>query len=132
MFVDSCLPRAWKMNGLRDRKYFKYLAPQSLDMASQTSKVRAKLASLNTSLSELESLLEPLLAQSLPESTLELEPLQQAKLQTVLPYVVYDLVFSEFVVTAQGVEYSRSAVYLKTKGVDPKTHPVVSELVNPP
>lgn len=77
---------------------------KSLDMASQTNKVRAKLTSLNTSLGELESLLEPLLAKSLSESTLELEPLQKAKLQTVLPYVAYDLIFSEFlIITRYGI-----------------------------
>ncbi|KAF9451402.1 C1D-domain-containing protein [Macrolepiota fuliginosa MF-IS2] len=81
-------------------------------MANETNKVKAKLVSLNASLGELETLLEPLLAQSLPETIIGLEPMQQAKLQTVLPYIVYDLIF----------------IYLKTKGVAPGTHPVVPEL----
>jgi len=64
-------------------------------MAAQDSaKILAKLSTLSSSLDGLESLLEPLLAQPLPETLLALEPLQQAKLQTVLPYVVYDLVFT--------------------------------------
>lgn len=68
-------------------------------MANETSKVKAKLANLDASLGELEALLEPLLAQSLPETIIGLEPMQQAKLQTVLPYLVYDLVFSELPAT---------------------------------
>ncbi|KAF7347392.1 Nuclear nucleic acid-binding protein C1D [Mycena venus] len=47
-----------------------------------------------------------------PETTVALAPIEQAKLQTLLPYIVYDLVF----------------IYLKSKGIDPKTHPVVGEL----
>ncbi|KAF8273035.1 hypothetical protein EI94DRAFT_1564974, partial [Lactarius quietus] len=64
------------------------------------------------SLDELETGLDALLSQSLPEHILGLDTIQQAKLQVVIPYLVYDLVF----------------VYLKTKGLDPKTHPVVTEL----
>jgi hypothetical protein len=64
-------------------------------MKAETSKIKAKLANLNASLGELESLLEPLLAQSLPETLVGLELIQQAKLQTVLPYIAYDLVFSK-------------------------------------
>jgi exosome complex protein LRP1 len=63
-------------------------------MTSQTEKAKAKLAALSTSLGDLEAHLEPLFAQSLPETVLGLEQIQQAKLQTVLPYLVYDLVFS--------------------------------------
>jgi exosome complex protein LRP1 len=65
-------------------------------MAGETDKLKTRLAALNTSLGELESLLEPLLTQSLPETLLNLDPMQQAKFQTVLPYVIYDLVFSEY------------------------------------
>ncbi|KAF5384924.1 hypothetical protein D9615_001125 [Tricholomella constricta] len=81
-------------------------------MTSQTNKAKAKLATLSSSFDDLEALLEPLFAQTLPESIVGLEPIQQAKLQTVLPYLVYDLVF----------------IYLKSRGIDPKTHPVVPEL----
>lgn len=63
-------------------------------MTSETSKLKARLDTLFSSLDELEDYLEPLLSQSLPETIVGLEPLQQAKLQTVLPYLVYDLIFS--------------------------------------
>lgn len=81
-------------------------------MTSQTEKAKTKLSTLCTSFDDLEAQLAPLFEQTLPESIVGLEPIQQAKLQTVLPYLVYDLVF----------------IYLKSRGIDPKTHPVVSEL----
>ncbi|KAG6851380.1 hypothetical protein H0H93_005778 [Arthromyces matolae] len=81
-------------------------------MTTLTERAKARLATLTASFDDLEDILEPLFAQTLPETILGLEPIQQAKLQTVIPYLVYDLVF----------------IYLKTKGIDPKTHPVVSEL----
>ncbi|KAH8102387.1 Sas10/Utp3/C1D family-domain-containing protein [Cristinia sonorae] len=76
------------------------------------AKIRNKLKTLNDSLDELEEILEPLSDQTLPEILAGLEPLQQAKLQVDIPYVVYDLIF----------------IYLKTRGIDPKTHPVIGEL----
>ncbi|KAG8219419.1 hypothetical protein J3R82DRAFT_342 [Butyriboletus roseoflavus] len=81
-------------------------------MSTDTTKIRSKLAKLDKSLDALEAQLEPLFAQSLPETLLALDTIQQAKLQAVIPYVVYDLVF----------------VYLKSRGIDPKTHRVVAEL----
>lgn len=81
-------------------------------MSMATSKLRNKLSKLHDSLDKLEGELEPLLAQPLAESLVVLDTIQQAKLQVVIPYVVYDLVF----------------VYLKTRGIDPTTHPVVTEL----
>ncbi|TCD62148.1 hypothetical protein EIP91_007276 [Steccherinum ochraceum] len=75
-------------------------------------KIRSKLNVLNGSLDELEEKLESLFTQTLPETLAGLEPLQQAKLQVDIPYIVYDLIF----------------IYLKTCGVDPKTHPVIAEL----
>ena len=63
-------------------------------MAEDTAKVSAKLAALNLSLDELETMLEPLFTQSLPETVAGLETIQQAKLQVALPYVLYDLIFS--------------------------------------
>ncbi|KAJ6541854.1 Sas10/Utp3/C1D family-domain-containing protein [Mycena capillaripes] len=81
-------------------------------MTTETTKLKAKLASLTSSLSGLEESLAPLFAQTLPETTVALTPIEQAKLQTLLPYIVYDLVF----------------IYLKSKGIDPKSHPVVGEL----
>ncbi|THG99876.1 hypothetical protein EW026_g2567 [Hermanssonia centrifuga] len=81
-------------------------------MATDPSKVSARLSTLNNSLDELEATLEPLFSQTLPESVVGLEKIQQAKLQVALPYVLYDLVF----------------IYLKTRGIDPKAHPVIAEL----
>ncbi|KAM5532258.1 hypothetical protein V8D89_014097 [Ganoderma adspersum] len=81
-------------------------------MADAADKLLAKLATLNNSLDDLEEKLEPLLAQTLPESLLPLETIQQVKLNVALPYLVYDLIF----------------IYLKTRGIDPKSHPVVAEL----
>ncbi|ESK96191.1 exosome-associated family protein [Moniliophthora roreri MCA 2997] len=80
--------------------------------ANETRKAKSRLANLSASLDELEGHLQPLLSKTLPETLLALEPLQQAKLLTDIPYLVYDLVF----------------IYLKSRGVDPKTHPVVPEL----
>ncbi|KAF8347005.1 hypothetical protein F5887DRAFT_71718 [Amanita rubescens] len=81
-------------------------------MTTETAKLKSRLSALASSVNDLEELLEPLFAQSLPESIMALEPMQQAKLQTVLPYLVYDLIF----------------IYLKARGIDPRSHPVVSEL----
>ncbi|KAI0364081.1 C1D-domain-containing protein [Pilatotrama ljubarskyi] len=81
-------------------------------MSEGSEKLLAKLDSLNDSLDDLEEKLEPLLAQTLPESLLPLETIQQVKLNVAIPYLVYDLIF----------------IYLKTRGIDPKTHPVVAEL----
>ncbi|KIL01059.1 hypothetical protein PAXRUDRAFT_29405 [Paxillus rubicundulus Ve08.2h10] len=81
-------------------------------MTTDSNRIRSKLTKLNKSLDELESQLEPLFSQSLPETLLGLEIIQQAKLQVIIPYVVYDLVF----------------VYLKSRGIDPNTHPVINEL----
>ena len=69
-------------------------------MTSETSKLKAKLAALTSSFDDLETLLEPLLSQTLPETLVGLEPIQQAKLQTVLPYLVYDLIFSSFALSS--------------------------------
>ncbi|KAH9004140.1 hypothetical protein EDB86DRAFT_3062472 [Lactarius hatsudake] len=81
-------------------------------MSDDTLKVKKRLSTLSSSLDELENGLAAMLSQSLPELLIGLDTIQQAKLQVIIPYLVYDLVF----------------VYLKTKGLDPKTHPVVAEL----
>ncbi|KAI0257250.1 hypothetical protein BJV78DRAFT_1150209 [Lactifluus subvellereus] len=81
-------------------------------MSDDTLRIKRKLSALTSSLDDLETGLSTLLSQSLPEVVLDLETIQQAKLQVVVPYLVYDLVF----------------VYLKTRGLDPKTHPVIAEL----
>lgn len=62
-------------------------------MSADATKIRSKLAKLDKSLDQLESQLEPLFAQSLPETLLALDTIQQAKLQVIVPYVVYDLIF---------------------------------------
>lgn len=96
------------------------------------TKIRTKLKTLNESLDELEEKLEPLFAQTLPEVLAGLETLQQAKLQVDIPYVVYDLIFSVCSLDSPPafcVFIAFSKVYLKTRGIDPKTHPVIGELV---
>lgn len=65
-------------------------------MSDGSEVLLSKLDSLNDSLDDLEERLEPLLAQTLPESLLPLETIQQVKLNVALPYLVYDLVFSLF------------------------------------
>ena len=62
-------------------------------MSDDTRKVRRKLATLTNSLDDLETRLASLLSQSLPELILSLDTIQQAKLQVVISYLVYDLVF---------------------------------------
>ncbi|KAJ3869291.1 Sas10/Utp3/C1D family-domain-containing protein [Lentinula novae-zelandiae] len=82
--------------------------------SAETRKAKSRLKVLSSSLTEIEAAIAPLLSgeRTLPEILLALEPLEQAKLQTALPYLVYDLIF----------------IYLRTRGIDPKTHPVVAEL----
>ena len=65
-------------------------------MTENPNKIRSRLSALTKSLDELGKILEPLFSQSLPESLVGLETIQQAKLQVDIPYVVYDLVFSLF------------------------------------
>lgn len=85
------LPRRRNSHSLRPLSFSGH---RSLIMATDTAKVAAKLAALTASFDDLEALLEPLFADPLPETLLALEPLQQAKLQTLLPYILYDLIFS--------------------------------------
>jgi hypothetical protein len=68
---------------------------ERLAMSTSTGKLKAKLSALNLSLDELEAELEPLLAQTLPETVVNLAPVQQAKLQVLLPYLVHGLIFGE-------------------------------------
>jgi exosome complex protein LRP1 len=60
-----------------------------------TSKAAKKVTKLSDSLDALEAQLEPLLSQSLVETAAGLETLQEAKLHTLLPYLINDLIFSE-------------------------------------
>jgi exosome complex protein LRP1 len=111
-----------------------FCAPESCAsvMDTETNRLKAKLSTLNESLDGIEAQLESLLAQTLPETIVGLETMQQAKLQVVLPYVVYDLVFSAYSIIYHlpNSQNNLWSVYLKAKGIDPKSHPVVAELVN--
>lgn len=99
---------------------------------SKSKKAIAKVDALSASLDELESKLEPLFAKPLSETLGSLEAIQQAKLNVVLPYLINDLVFSKFssFLAALGCLLYHYSVYLKTRGADPKTHPVIGELVS--
>ena len=55
----------------------------------------AKVNALAKSLDELENKLEPLLSKPLSETMGPLDPLQQAKLNVVLSYLINDLIFSK-------------------------------------
>lgn len=87
--IDSC----WFRRATLTLTIFKLLQG-SPAMTSETNKVKAKLAALSASFDDLEAELEPLFSQTLPETIIGLESIQKAKLQTVLPYLVYDLIFS--------------------------------------
>lgn len=62
-------------------------------MSNDTLKIKKQLSTLATELDELETNLAALLSQPLPELIHGLDTIQQAKLQVVIPYLVYDLVF---------------------------------------
>lgn len=63
-------------------------------MSTSKKKMIAKVASLSDSLDQLEAKLEPLFMQTLPETLVSLDTLQQAKMQVLLPYLINDLIFS--------------------------------------
>jgi exosome complex protein LRP1 len=62
-------------------------------MASNSSKLTAKLDTVNACLDQLEAELIPLLSQSLPETAVNLSAIQQAKLHVLLPYLTNGLLF---------------------------------------
>jgi hypothetical protein len=62
-------------------------------MSDDTLKIKRKLSTLANSLDDLETNLTALSSQSLPGLVIGLDTIQQAKLQVVIPYLVYDLVF---------------------------------------
>ncbi|KAG9042729.1 hypothetical protein FS837_010466 [Tulasnella sp. UAMH 9824] len=80
-------------------------------MASNT-KTSDRVEDIMDSLNSLEDILAPLLAKPLSDTLSKLEVLDQAKLQTTLAYVAQDLIF----------------MYLKTRGIDPATHPVMGQM----
>ena len=62
-------------------------------MSDDTLKTKRKLSTLTNSLDDLETSLTALSSQYLPDLVIGLDTVQQAKLQVVIPYLVYDLVF---------------------------------------
>ena len=62
-------------------------------MSDDTLKIRRKISTLTIALDALETNLTALSSQSLPELVIGLDTIQQAKLQVLIPYLVYDLVF---------------------------------------
>lgn len=88
------------------------------------------LLSIEQSLDTLDEALAPLLEKDLYTTLSQLDLLQKAKLQVLLPYVVNDLVFSEYSVAQRDHQvHDCCVVYLKTRGINPKTHSVFGELV---
>ncbi|KZS91581.1 hypothetical protein SISNIDRAFT_487249 [Sistotremastrum niveocremeum HHB9708] len=67
---------------------------------------------IENDLDTLEDILEPLLAHPLEDTLANLSVINKAKLQTLIPYVVHDLIIS----------------YLKVRGVDVRSHGVMSEM----
>lgn len=100
-------------------------------MATDIKKQISKVTALRVSLQELEQKLEPLFSKPLQDTLESLDTLQQAKLQVVITYLINDLIFStqSFQWACVVLFMPILPVYLKTRGIDPKTHAVVSELV---
>ena len=71
--------------------------------ATDTNKLRTRVAILDKLLDDFDGQLDDLLAKSLPETLLGLDTLQQAKLQVTVPYLVYDLVISEFSISNSAI-----------------------------
>lgn len=63
-------------------------------MSKSLEKLQSKLLATNDALDELEDALEPLLARPLAETLSELDNAQKAQMNVLLPYIVYDLIFS--------------------------------------
>ena len=85
---EECRNLKFKIYGILTRTCF-----VGTIMSDDTLKIKRRLSALASSLDELETDLAALLSQSLPELVLGLDTIQQAKLQVVVPYLVYDLVF---------------------------------------
>ena len=84
MFQNFSIPRVLDVH----RVFYKM-------SATDTNKLRTRVAILDKLLDDFDGQLDDLLAKSLPETLLGLDTLQQAKLQVTVPYLVYDLVISE-------------------------------------
>jgi exosome complex protein LRP1 len=80
-------------------------------MSDDTLKIRRKISTLTRSLDDLETSLAALSSQSLPDLVIGLDTIQQAKLQVVIPYLVYDLVFGPSYKNSPFVSPSRSSIH---------------------
>jgi len=86
----ACIP-SMQMFNLRIRcvsQLRRHQVVSCLYPMEETRKAKSALNTLNVLLDDLQDKLDPLFQQSLPDSLVALSPIQQAKLQTVLPYVV--------------------------------------------
>lgn len=140
--------------GLRTRSRSPYAMSASSSSSSGSDSeddsvvLQSTVTDLNASLSAFEHAhLQPLLAASLKDTLGQVEgDIDRAKLLVTLGYVIEDLVWSEslpycLLLVGLGLQdglkeltYTRptsfplTLVYLKTKGINPETHPVVPEL----
>ncbi len=89
------------------------------------------LGALSDSLDGLEAILDPLFEQTLQQNLDKLDAIQKAKMSVLVAYVIQDLVMSVYFVPSVlfVLLMFYAEVYLKTKGIDPKTHPVTTEMV---
>eukprot|EP00761_Pharyngomonas_kirbyi_P012269 gb/GECH01012296.1/.p1 GENE.gb/GECH01012296.1/~~gb/GECH01012296.1/.p1 ORF type:complete len:169 (+),score=33.52 gb/GECH01012296.1/:1-507(+) len=74
--------------------------------------VNKEIETFKRALSDIEEHIQPFLKQNLTELSDNLDPLKRAKLHVTMAYTVNTLFF----------------MYLRTQGIDPKDHPVSSEI----
>ncbi len=89
----------------------------------------ATLRDFNVSLDSIEAALAPLLTRPLNETREGLDAIQRAKLDVLVAYTINNLLWSESG-HHLGPLPQLTAVYLKTRGIDPDTHAVAKELVS--
>ena len=99
----------------------------AMDIPDPTLTVEA----LSNSLDELEGVLDPLFEQTLQQNLDKLDAIQKAKMSVLVAYVIQDLVMSVYLeIYVLFTSFMRCMeVYLKTKGIDPKTELVTTEMV---
>ena len=99
----------------------------AMDIPDPTLTVEA----LSNSLDELEGVLDPLFEQTLQHNLDKLDAIQKAKMSVLVAYVIQDLVMSVYLeIYVLFTLFMRCVeVYLKTKGIDPKTELVTTEMV---
>lgn len=101
-----------------------------IDAEDDTSSPSATLSELQDELNSLEATLKPLLERPWRDTMGDIEDhLQKAKIGVMTAYTICDLIWSE----SSGASNIRPlltlvAVFLRTKGVDSTTHPVMREL----